>query len=176
MLGILYMVIYVDTYNLALNLFKLCLNKKIKIVTAESCTGGMLASVITDIPQISKVFDRGFITYSNQSKIELLNVSNELLKANGAVSSEVAVQMARGALMNSEANIAISITGIAGPGGATKDKPIGLVYFGIASSTESKDNVVSRKKMFPGGRKEIRSKATSYALSILIEFIQNVAY
>jgi nicotinamide-nucleotide amidase len=106
----------------------------LKLVTAESCTGGLVAAAITDVPGSSAVLERGFVTYSNEAKAEALGVSLELLKVHGAVSAQVAVAMAEGALRHSRADVAVSITGIAGPGGATETKPVGLVYLAVARS------------------------------------------
>ena len=105
---------------------------KIIISSAESCTGGLISSALTSVPGSSKVFDRGFITYSNQAKSELLKIDIDLINKHGAVSKEIAILMAEGSIKNSNANIAISVTGIAGPGGGTKDKPVGLVHMALA--------------------------------------------
>ncbi len=106
----------------------------IMLTTAESCTGGMLAAALTEIPGASAVFDRGFVTYSNAAKTALLGVPEALIAQHGAVSEEVAQAMALGALKHSTAQLAISITGIAGPGGGTAEKPVGLVHFGLAKT------------------------------------------
>lgn len=100
--------------------------------TAESCTGGMIAAALTDIAGSSAVVDRGFVTYSNEAKVDMLGVSQATLYAHGAVSKETALEMAIGALARSRAGIALSVTGIAGPDGGTAEKPVGLVWFGIA--------------------------------------------
>jgi len=122
----------------AQKLLDICKEQNIKIVTAESCTGGLLAGLFTEIAGSSAVFDRGFITYSNQAKHDLLGVDQELLDDYGAVSRQVAGEMAQGALQKSSADLAFAVTGIAGPGGATENKPIGLVYIGIAFKAEIK--------------------------------------
>ena len=106
--------------------------RHLRIATAESCTGGLVAGALTAIAGSSEVFERGFVTYSNEAKIELLGVDPELIAEHGAVSSEVAVAMAMGALENSLADIAVAITGVAGPGGGTPDKPVGLVHMACA--------------------------------------------
>ena len=106
----------------------------VMISTAESCTGGMVAAALTDIAGASDVFDRGFVTYSNAAKAEMLGVDPALIALRGAVSSEVAAAMAMGAVTASGASLAVSITGIAGPGGGTAEKPEGLVWFGLAKS------------------------------------------
>jgi nicotinamide-nucleotide amidase len=108
-----------------------------RLATAESCTGGLIAALLTEIPGSSAVVERGFIAYSNQAKAELLGVPPELIAAHGAVSEPVARMMAEEALRRSHADIAVSVTGIAGPGGATPTKPVGLVHFGLAAGRET---------------------------------------
>src|SRR5579884_878093 len=128
----------------------------LKIATAESCTGGLVAGLLTEIAGSSDVFERGFVTYSNQAKQELLGVRGELLATHGAVSAEVARAMAQGALSHSKADIAVAVTGIAGPGGGTADKPVGLVHFAAARG----DRVVSRECRFGDiGRSAVRMKS-----------------
>ena len=148
----------------AKNVFQAASLKKIILASAESCTGGMLSTAITDIPGSSKVFECGFVTYSNLSKIRILGVREETLKTFGAVSEEVAAEMAVGALYNSKANLAISITGIAGPGG-TITKPEGMVCFSIAFDKNTKFN--ETKNFGPLGRYIVRQKATLYGLALL---------
>ena len=144
--------------------FEVASLKKIVIASAESCTGGMLSSAITDIPGSSAIFECGFVTYSNISKMKLLNVNQITLESFGAVSEEVAAEMAIGALKNSKANIAISITGIAGPGGSDT-KPEGMVCFSVAFE---KDIKLTKTKQFgPLGRDIVREKATIYGLNLL---------
>ena len=144
--------------------FEVASLKKIVIASAESCTGGMLSSAITDIPGSSAIFECGFVTYSNISKMKLLNVNQITLESFGAVSEEVAAEMAIGALKNSKANIAISITGIAGPGGANT-KSEGMVCFSVAFE---KDIKLTKTKQFgPLGRDIVREKATIYGLTLL---------
>ncbi len=106
----------------------------IRIATAESCTGGLIAAVLTEIPGSSDVVDRGFVTYSNEAKIELLGVPDGLISGFGAVSPEVAIAMAEGALREARATVAVAVTGVAGPGGGTADKPVGLVHLAAAHS------------------------------------------
>ena len=119
--------------NLIQKLARQCLEREILLVTAESCTGGLLSSLLTQEAGSSKWFDRGFVTYSNNSKIDSLGVKGETLENFGAVSQEVANEMSTGALKNSEANLGISITGIAGTEGGSLTKPVGTVYFSIAN-------------------------------------------
>lgn len=140
-----------------------CLNKAV-IASAESCTGGMLSSAITEIPGSSVIFECGFVTYSNISKMELLSVKENTLNFYGAVSEEVAGEMAIGAINNSKANLAISITGIAGPGGSNT-KPEGMVCFSIAFENEIK--LTETKKWGALGRNIIRQKATLHGLRLL---------
>ncbi|NWG92420.1 MAG: CinA family protein, partial [Parvularculaceae bacterium] len=106
------------------------------IATAESCTGGMVSGAITDVPGASAVFERGFVTYSNEAKSDLLGVAPDLIRRFGAVSREVAIAMAAGALSNSRADVAVSVTGIAGPTGGSTAKPVGLVWFALAARSE----------------------------------------
>jgi nicotinamide-nucleotide amidase len=137
---------------------------KCKIVTAESCTGGLIAGALTEIPGSSRVVERGFVTYSNEAKIELLSVPSELIARVGAVSPEVAEAMSAGAIAHSRADVAISVTGIAGPGGETPGKPVGLVYFGI---TRRGDGVRHERRVFPGNRSEVRLATVRFALGLL---------
>ena len=151
----------------AKDVLEACCAEGLKVVTAESCTGGMVAAALTDIAGSSDVFERGFVTYSNEAKQELLGVSGQTLLVHGAVSEETAREMASGALENSRADLAVSVTGIAGPGGGTSEKPVGLVWFGVARRG---GNVVARKQLFPDeGRAAIRQAATLYALELLQE-------
>lgn len=139
--------------------------KNITLVTAESCTGGLLASTITHKPGASKMFERGFITYSNESKTELLNVPKDIIDKYGAVSAETAQLMAEGALKNSRAGLAVSITGVAGPDGGSEQKPVGLVYFGYALKGGSSGSV---EHTFTGNRQEIQTQATLKAIRHLL--------
>ena len=138
--------------------------KKVTISTAESCTGGMLASALTEFPGSSAIFECGFITYSNLSKMRILGVREKTLEAFGAVSEEVAAEMAVGALHNSKANLAISITGVAGPGGTTTNQKEWCV-FQLLSIKNTKLN--ETKNFGPLGRSLVRQKATLYALTLI---------
>jgi nicotinamide-nucleotide amidase len=136
------------------------------LATAESCTGGLIAGALTEIAGSSSVLERGFVTYSNEAKTELLSVPSELIGRLGAVSAEVAEAMAVGAVGHSRADVAVAVTGIAGPGGETPGKPVGLVYFGIAR----RGGVVRHERhVFPGDRSAVRLAAVRAALVLLAE-------
>ena len=136
------------------------------LALAESCTGGMVAEAITSVAGCSTWFDRGFVTYSNQAKIDMLGVSAQTLETFGAVSEETAREMALGALKHSPAHIAGSITGIAGPNGGTADKPVGTVCFAWA---EINQPTITMTKNFDGNRREIRQQATTFLMRQLID-------
>ena len=153
-----------DIFDSAKKVFGLAVLNKAVIASAESCTGGMLSSTITEIPGSSAIFDCGFITYSNIAKMKLLNVNETSLDYYGAVSEEVAREMAIGALNNSKANLAISITGIAGPGGSIT-KPEGMVCFSIA--IKDKIKLTETKNWGPLGRDRVRKTATLHGLQLL---------
>jgi nicotinamide-nucleotide amidase len=139
----------------------------VKVATAESCTGGLVAGALTEIPGSSDVVERGFVTYSNEAKSDLVGVPDELLSAHGAVSKEVAIAMAEGALAHVDA--AVSVTGIAGPGGGTEKKPVGLVHFAAAR----KDRATLHKECRFGdiGRSEVRMKSVEAALDLLLRLL-----
>ena len=153
-----------DIFNIAKEVFDLAIINQAVIASAESCTGGMLSSAITEIPGSSAIFECGFITYSNISKLKLLNVNENTLYRHGAVSEKVAGEMAIGALNNSQASIAISITGVAGPG-SSSTKPEGMVCFSIAIKNEIK--LTETKNWGPIGRDRVRQKATLHGLQLL---------
>jgi nicotinamide-nucleotide amidase len=153
-----------DIFNIAKEIIDLANLNKAVIASAESCTGGMLSSAITEVPGSSVIFECGFVTYSNISKMELLSVKENTLNFYGAVSEEVAGEMAIGAINNSKANLAISITGIAGPGGSNT-KPEGMVCFSIAFDNEIK--LTETRKWGALGRNIIRQKATLHGLRLL---------
>jgi len=142
--------------------------------TAESCTGGLVAGTVTAVPGSSVWFDRGFATYSNQAKIDLLGVTPQSLQAHGAVSEQVAREMAVGVLVVSPAvTVSVSITGVAGPGGATADKPVGRVCFGFARRNGSEGPLVYVKTCdFDGDRARVRHEAVRYALEGLLDLVQ----
>lgn len=136
------------------------------IATAESCTGGLVSSLITDIPGSSRVFDRGFITYSNDAKNEMLGVPKDILQTFGAVSEEVARMMASGAITHSNATLSVALTGIAGPSGGSDDKPVGLVYIAVS---DHNDTIHVTQNHFSGDRNHIRLQAASKAIDMLRE-------
>ena len=142
-----------------------CRTKKIKVASAESCTGGLVAGALTDIAGSSDVLDRGFVTYSNDAKHEVLGVPRDIIDTHGAVSRETAEAMARGALGKASADVVVAITGIAGPGGGTKEKPVGLVHFAAAS----RNGVLVHKEIRYGdlGRIGVRRKSVLQALLML---------
>ena len=137
---------------------------KLRIVTAESCTGGMVATRLTDVAGASDVVERGFVTYSNEAKAEMLGVPTALLGQYGAVSAQVARSMAEGALAHARADVSVAVTGIAGPGGATPGKPVGLVYLALAR--RGRDTKVERQQ-YAGDRQAVREAAAQRALDLL---------
>ena len=151
---------------LSRNLGIQCQNRSIKLATAESCTGGLLSSAITACDGSSKWFERGFVTYSNEAKMSLLKLDQNLFKKFGAVSSQVAQEMAIGAIKNSYADISISITGIAGPSGGTPEKPVGTVFFACADKNKI---IFEHKAELIGNRHEIREQAVLFSLNALLK-------
>jgi nicotinamide-nucleotide amidase len=143
----------------------ICRKHGLHVATAESCTGGLVAGILTEIAGSSDVVDRGFVTYSNEAKEAMLGVPASTLKRYGAVSSETAAAMAKGALKNSLADIAVSITGIAGPGGGSKDKPVGLVYFAAARRG---GKLLAQRRLYGDiGRSRVRALSVAQALTML---------
>ena len=142
-------------------------NQKLVIATAESCTGGLIAHTLTNISGSSEYFDRGIVSYSNRAKMELLDVPEDMLKKYGAVSMEVAKSMAKGVRIKSNVDIGISTTGIAGPTGGSKEKPVGLVF--IAVSTER--NTVVKKFNFSGDRSQNKESTCNAALDMLLNVL-----
>ena len=162
-----------DWGDLADRFLKACARHEILVATAESCTGGMIISLLTDIPGSSSMVDRGFVTYSNEAKIEMLGVSEETLEKHGAVSAETAHEMAAGALKNSRAGIALAVTGIAGPDGGSAEKPIGLVWFGLARTGQP---VLTEKRQFENlGRDYIRRETVKHALNMGLKALSDQA-
>lgn len=152
------------------NLSSQLLGRKLKIATVESCTGGVLAALFTEFAGSSAWFDRGFVTYSNQAKVEMVGVQPASLARFGAVSEEVAFEMAAGGVKRSEAACALSITGIAGPQGGSDDKPVGTVCFGWAGFTEK---LVTEQQLFEGGRSLVRFQSVCYALNRANALLRN---
>jgi nicotinamide-nucleotide amidase len=142
-----------------------CRARGLMVATAESCTGGLVAGALTEIAGSSDVVDRGFVTYSNVAKQQMLGVPAATLRAHGAVSRETAEAMARGALGHAEADIAVAITGVAGPGGGTPDKPVGLVHFAAAARSGALIDAVMRYGDI--GRAEVRRRSVLQALAML---------
>jgi nicotinamide-nucleotide amidase len=156
-----------DPRALARSLLDLCRMRKLTIATAESCTGGLVAGALTDIPGSSEVIDRGFVTYSNEAKRSMLGVGASTLDNFGAVSRETATAMAVGALEAADVDLAVAITGIAGPGGATPGKPVGLVHFAVAARD---GRILAREKRFGAiGRSQVRKASVIEALRMLLE-------
>ncbi len=149
-----------------INLLKI---KKLKISTVESCTGGMLSSVITSVSGSSKVFTFGLVTYSNQSKNHLLKIPKQIIKKYGAVSVQCCFSMVNNLNKISKSNITVSITGIAGPGGGTKEKPVGLVYIGIKKANKVKINRYLFKKK---GRSKIQKAAVKKSLELILKILK----
>jgi nicotinamide-nucleotide amidase len=141
--------------------------QRARLVTAESCTGGWVAQLVTSVAGSSDWFERGFVTYSNDSKQELLGVKPSTLEKHGAVSEETAREMARGALERSKGTVALAVTGVAGPGGGSRDKPVGMVCFAWAS----RDTVTAETKRFSGDRKSVRRQSVVHALEGLLKRI-----
>jgi nicotinamide-nucleotide amidase len=154
-----------DVINLTRVLGEKFLSQHIILTTVESCTGGLLAAQLTNISGCSTWFDRGFITYSNQSKIDCVGVKKSTIKKYGAVSQQTANEMALGCINNSQGNLGLSITGIAGPSGGSKLKPVGTIFFAIAK----KQNIIfEHQAFFDGNRVDIREKALLFALNQLL--------
>ncbi len=151
--------------NLAEQVYQKLSAHGLKLATAESCTGGMVAASITDIAGSSTIFDRGFVTYSNAAKTDMLSVPTDLILEFGAVSEEVARAMAQGALKHSAADISVAITGIAGPTGGSAEKPVGLVHFAVVT----RQATIAKAQRFGNlSRSEIRERATRFALEMLL--------
>ncbi len=154
-----------DIFQSAGSLLEALRAKNWRLATAESCTGGLIAAAMTEVPGSSDVFDRGFVTYSNAAKIAMLDVPEDVLNRYGAVSVEVAAAMARGALKNSAADIAVSVTGVAGPGGGSVEKPVGMVCFAVERRTgEVKTDIQNFGDI---GRQEVRLQSVRRALVLL---------
>ncbi len=161
-----------DLRRTAKRLLDLCRVRGLRIATAESCTGGLVAAALTEIAGASDVVECGFVTYSNAAKVALLGVPAGTLTRYGAVSGETAAAMAKGALKNSQADLAVAITGIAGPGGGTKQKPVGLVYFAAASREGRR---LARSRRFGRiGRARVRLRSVAQAFALLEQLAEDV--
>ena len=136
----------------------------LRIATAESCTGGLIAAALTEIAGSSDVVDRGFVTYSNAAKTAMLGVDHALIERHGAVSEAVARAMAEGALARSEASVAVAVTGVAGPGGGSVAKPVGTVWFGVAARSRA---TVAERQVFPGDRSAVRRATVLRAFALI---------
>jgi nicotinamide-nucleotide amidase len=153
-----------EILTLAQSVLEACRARNWRLATAESCTGGLVAGVLTAIGGSSDVVERGFVTYSNEAKSELLGVAPEIIAAHGAVSAETVAAMAQGAVARAPVELAISVTGVAGPGGATPTKPVGLVLLGLARRD---GRCRTERHVFPGDRSAIRQAAVQRALALL---------
>lgn len=154
-----------EEMNTAEKLIKALTERKMTCATAESCTGGGVGCAITGVPGASAVFWGGVISYDNSVKRDVLGVPEEVLATKGAVSPECAAAMAEGARRLLKTDLAVSLTGVAGPGGGSAEKPVGLVWFGLASPS----GVVAEKRIFPGGREAVRAAAVEHALGLLLK-------
>ena len=150
--------------DLAADLLARCRARGIRLATAESCTGGLIAAALTAIAGSSDVVERGFVTYSNEAKSELIGVPPDLIATHGAVSEAVAQAMAAGALARSHADLTVAVTGVAGPGGGSAAKPVGLVWFGLARRAAAPR---AERQLFPGDRTEIRRAAVLHAFALI---------
>ena len=158
-----------NTQTLSESLAEAMLINRHLLVTAESCTGGGIAHALTSLAGSSQWFERGFVTYSNESKQDLLQVAVDTLNRYGAVSEECAGEMAAGALLNSRADIAVSVTGIAGPDGGSDDKPVGTVCFGWARRQQTP---LTARTVFPGDREQVREQSIQMALQGLLDILR----
>ncbi len=163
-----------NSINYAKTLAELLISKGWKLALAESCTGGLVCATLTELAGSSEWFERGYVTYSNQAKTECLGVPEALIQAHGAVSEPVAIAMAQGAQINAGVDLAISITGIAGPAGGSKEKPVGTVCFGWAIKNVAGENIATcETKLFDGDRNSVRQQATEHALAGLLQLLNN---
>jgi nicotinamide-nucleotide amidase len=162
------MFMLMDFTELASSVGQALIKKSWRIVTAESCTGGWVAQVLTSVAGASACFERGFITYSNESKIELLGVAAETITKFGAVSEQTVNEMAQGALKHSNAQVSLAITGVAGPTGGSQKKPVGTIWFSLAGKNLE---LQTQSKHFSGNREEIRKQAVRFILQWLLEVL-----
>ena len=159
-----------DIVEAAKNLLAICKRKNLLVATAESCTAGLVAGTLTEVPGTSSILDRGYITYSNEAKHDMLGVSNDILAKHGAVSPQTAEAMVRGVLGRSRVHLAVSVTGIAGPEGGSPDKPVGLVFFACAS--RGGNIITSEKRYGDVGRAEVRKRSVLQAFRMLHELAE----
>ena len=159
-----------DGANLETVVVRELAGRGLKLATAESCTGGMIASRVTDVPGASAVLTHGFVTYANEAKVQLLDVAEDSLAKFGAVSEEVCREMAAGALAASGADLAVSVTGIAGPDGGSDEKPVGTVFIGIA---EKGKEVAVTKQCHPRGRRSFKQQVSQVALDLIRRRVQH---
>jgi nicotinamide-nucleotide amidase len=153
----------------AQSLLQLLRGQRLKVATAESCTGGLIAALLTELPGSSDVFERGFVTYSNAAKTQMIGVDPGLIAAHGAVSHEVALAMAAGAIKHSLADVSIAVTGMAGPGGGSPTKPVGLVH--IAAARQGAASLHRECRFGNIGRSEVRLKAVANALTLVTQLV-----
>jgi nicotinamide-nucleotide amidase len=153
-----------DIVKAAEQLLAICKRKNLLVATAESCTAGLIAGTLSEVPGVSSILDRGYITYSNEAKHEMLGVPREVLDRHGAVSRQTAEAMVRGVLGHARVHLAVSVTGIAGPDGGSEEKPVGLVWFALVDDTGA---VTTHRGTFPGQRPDVLSRATMTALSLI---------
>ena len=158
-----------NSIDLTKTLAEILLSRNWTVSLAESCTGGLVSATLTELAGSSEWFERGYITYSNEAKTECLEVPARLIESHGAVSEPVAKAMAEGARINSGSNVAISITGIAGPSGGTAEKPVGTVCFGWATENQT----LTKTMHFNGDRQAVRQQATEFALTELIALLRS---
>jgi nicotinamide-nucleotide amidase len=159
-----------DIVEAAKNLLAICKRKNLLVATAESCTAGLVAGTLTEVPGTSSILDRGYVTYSNEAKHEMLGVSRDILATHGAVSPQTAEAMVRGVLGRSRVHLAVSVTGIAGPDGGSPDKPVGLVFF--AAGTRGGKLITSEQRYGDAGRPEIRKRSVLQAFRMLHELAE----
>jgi len=160
-----------DIVEAAKRLLDICKRKNLTVATVESCTAGLVAGTLTEVPGTSSILDRGFVTYSNQAKQDMVGVSAATLKTHGAVSRQTAEEMVRGALAHAPVDLAVSITGIAGPDGGSDEKPVGLVHFGAAS--RSGQFVLAEMRFGNIGRSQVRKQSVLKAFRMLHDLAEN---
>ncbi len=164
---------YTEISKTATQLAKSCLKTGKILAVAESCTGGWLSKSLTDLAGSSEWFDGGFVTYSNEAKINMISVHKDSLESYGAVSEQVVIEMAQGVLAHTKATLSVAISGIAGPGGGTEEKPVGLVWFAFVNNNKGEFTVSTEKQIFNGNRNDIRGQAVLQALSGLLKIAKS---